>query len=69
MKKGLLTVLSACAIGLTSLPVPAGAASTTAVTDVPEIRIENGEIYDYISGCRLFNEIETVNDHRSIRRK
>ena len=39
MKKGLLAILSACAIGLTSLPVPAGAASTTAVADVPEIRI------------------------------
>ena len=39
MKKGLLIALSACAFGLASVPVPAGAASTTAATDVPEIRI------------------------------
>ena len=39
MKKGLLTVLSACAFGLASVPVSAGAVSTTALADVPEIRI------------------------------
>ncbi|MEY3267122.1 MAG: hypothetical protein RJA15_1568 [Actinomycetota bacterium] len=38
MKRALLAVFSACAIGLTSLPVPAGA-SIAAVADVPEIRI------------------------------
>ncbi|MEY3290629.1 MAG: hypothetical protein RLY19_720, partial [Actinomycetota bacterium] len=39
MKRALLAVFSACAIGLTSLPMPVGAASIAAVADVPEIRI------------------------------
>jgi hypothetical protein len=38
MKKGLLIALSACSLGLASMPISAGAASTAA-TDVPEIRI------------------------------
>ena len=39
MKKKFLAALGAFALGLTSIPLPAGAASTTASTDIPEIRI------------------------------